>query len=218
VTQKPEDRVDRVVSDLLRGKRLALRGGDADEKEALIAAARLTAARHAPHRMSPMFRQRLARSLAHTSEPSWMTRRAALVAGLGLAAGAAAGGLAGARLANTPERRAGSGSIDPVNGRWVDVAALTDLTEGQGHRVTAGAVSAYVFRRGSSVTAVSSVCSHLPCELWWNGGSGTLDCPCHPASFSPGGQSTSYSYPLPALNAVHVRVTSAGRVEVMGTA
>ena len=217
MTQKPEDRVDRVVTDLLRGRPLALRGGDAEERQALIAAARLTAARHAPHRMSPTFRRRLARSLADTPEPSWITRRSALAAGIGIVAGAAAGGLIGRGLGVTPEPHVAGAAIDPVSGHWVDVAALTDLVEGQGKRVTAGAVSAFVFRRGSSVTAVSSVCSHLPCELWWNGGSSHLDCPCHPASFTSDGKSTNQSYPLRALNTVHVRVTASGRVEVLGT-
>ena len=218
MTGKPEDRVDKVVSNLLRGGRLELRGGDAEEKEAMIAAARLAAARHGTVRMSPAFRKHLARALAQAPEPGWITRRSALVAGLGIAAGAAAGGLVGHGLAPAAPRREGGNAIEPVNGRWVDVAALTDLVEGQGMRVTAGGVSAFLFRRGSSVSAVSSVCSHLPCELHWNGGSGLLDCPCHPASFTSDGHSTSYSYPLPALNTVHVRITTAGRVEVMGTA
>jgi nitrite reductase/ring-hydroxylating ferredoxin subunit len=213
---KPEDRVDRVVSDLLRGKRLSLRAGDADEKEALLAAARLTAARRGPQRMSPQFRKRLARSLNQTTGQGWLTRRSALVAGFSLAAGATAGGLLGMTLAPTAERGGGGMPIEPSHGTWIDVAALSDLAEGQGQRVTAGGVGAYLFRNGSTVSAVSSVCTHLPCELRWNGSSGLLDCPCHPASFTPSGHSTSYSYPLPALNTVHVRVTPAGRVEVLG--
>jgi Rieske Fe-S protein len=68
------------------------------------------------------------------------------------------------------------------------------------------------------VTAVSSVCSHLPCELQWDGGNGLLACPCHPATFTSEGLSTSHTYPLPTLNPVQVRVTQAGRVEVLGTA
>ncbi|HYM67450.1 MAG TPA: Rieske 2Fe-2S domain-containing protein, partial [Patescibacteria group bacterium] len=163
MTDKPEDRVERAVSKLLRGKRLAMSGGDADEKDALIAAARLVAARQAPHHMSPGFRKRLARSLAQAPDASWITRRTALVAGLGLAAGAAAGGLVGRSMAPEPQGQAGRGPIDPVDARWVDVAALSDLVEGQGHSVKAGAVNAYVFRRGSTVTAVSSICTHLPC-------------------------------------------------------
>jgi hypothetical protein len=42
---KPEDRVDKIVSDLLRGRRLKLRGGDAEEKEAITTAARLAGTR-----------------------------------------------------------------------------------------------------------------------------------------------------------------------------
>jgi len=72
--------------------------------------------------------------------------------------------------------------------------------------------------RGETVTAVTSICTHLPCELWWNGGQGLLDCSCHPASFTPEGKSTDPTYPLPTLNQVQVRVTTAGRVEVLGTA
>jgi nitrite reductase/ring-hydroxylating ferredoxin subunit len=215
---KPENRVDRIVTDMLRGHRLRLRGGDADEKEAITIAARLAAARQGPQRMSPAFRKRLTTALQTAPNQGWFTRRAALVAGLGVAAGAVSGGLLGKALApavNPPIAR--GGLINPVNPRWVDVAALADLTEGQGKRVMAGGVGAFLFRRGDTVTAVSSICSHLPCELWWNAGELALDCPCHPASFQPDGTPTKQGYGLAALNQVGVRVTPAGRVEVMGT-
>ncbi|MEO8744601.1 MAG: Rieske 2Fe-2S domain-containing protein [Candidatus Dormiibacterota bacterium] len=216
---KPENRVERIVSDLLRGRRLKLRGGDAEEKAAITVAARLAAARQGPQRMHPAFRKRLEEALESASRDTWMTRRAALVAGFGLAAGAVGGALVGRTLepAATAARQVTGGPINPINGRWVDVAALSDLVEGQGKRVAAGSVGAYLFRRGDSVTAVSSICSHLPCELHWNSGDGLLDCPCHPVSFTPDGKSTDQTYPLPALNTVHVRVTTEGRVEVLGT-
>jgi nitrite reductase/ring-hydroxylating ferredoxin subunit len=216
---KPENRVDKIVSDLLRGRRLKLRGGDAEEKSAITAAARLVAAKQGPQRMNPAFRKRLEQALESAPTESWLTRRAALVAGFGLAAGAVTGGLLGRAMepAAVATRVAGGDPINPIPGKWVDVAAISDLVEGQGKRVTAGSVSAFLFRRGESVSAVSSICSHLPCELWWNGGQGLLDCPCHPASFTPEGKSTDTTYPLPALNTVHVRVTPAGRVEVLGT-
>jgi len=215
---KPENRIDKIVSDLLRGRRLKLRGGDAEEKAAITAAARLAAARQGPVRMSPAFRKRLARLLQDAPSDGWITRRAALVAGLGLAAGAATGSLVARALEPAHVAAASGGPINPISGRWIDVAALSDLVEGQGKRVTAGSVGAFLFRRGDHVTAVSSICSHLPCELWWNGGTAHLDCPCHPASFTPDGRSTDPQYPLPSLNTVYVRVTSAGRVEVLGTA
>ena len=217
--ERPENRVDRIVNDLLRGRRLRLRGGDAEEKEAITAAARLAAAGQGPQRMHPAFRKRLADSLESAPKDGWLTRRAALVAGLGVAAGAVTGGLIGRALEPAPyvAGPAGPREINPIPGRWVDVAALTELSEGQGKRVTAGGVGAYLFRRGDAVTAVSSVCSDLPCELQWNGGHGMLDCSCHPASFSPDGQPANKAYKLPSLDVVKVRVTGAGRVEVLGT-
>ncbi len=205
---KPENRVDKIVSDLLHGRRLKLRGGDAEEKAAITAAARLVAARQGLQRMNPAFRKRLELALESPPAEPWLTRRAALVAGFGLAAGALTGGLLG---------RAMEPAATAVRGPGVDVAAMSDLVEGQGKRVAAGSVSAFLFRRGDTVTGVSSICSHLPCELWWNEGHGLLDCPCHPASFTAAGKSTSTQYPLPALNTVNVRVTPAGRVEVLGT-
>ena len=216
--EKPENRVDRIVNDLLRGRRLRLRGGDAEEKEAITAAARLVAAGQGAQRMHPAFRKRLAAALESAPKGGWLTRRGAMVAGLGIAAGAVVGGLAGRALepVRAPEAP-GPRKINPIPGRWVDVGALADFSEGQGKRVSAGGVGAYLFRTGSTVTAVSSICSHLPCELQWNGGNGVLDCPCHPASFRPDGAPTNQSYSLPHLDLVSVRVTDAGRVEVLGT-
>ena len=215
MNRKPEDRLERIVSGLLRGRRLKLRGGDAEDKEAIAAAARLAGARQGPQRMHPAFRKRLADSLEQTQSQGWLTRRAALVAGLGLAAGAAGGALLGRDLGPV-NARAGGEPIEPVHGRWIDVAAATELVEGEGTHVVAGGVGAFVFRHGDTVTAVSSVCSHLPCELWWESHAGALSCPCHPATFTPDGKPTE-GYVLPALNKVHVRVTAAGRVEVLGT-
>jgi quinol---cytochrome c reductase iron-sulfur subunit, bacillus type len=215
MNDKSENRVEKIVADLLRGGRLKLRGGDAEEKEAITAAARLAGMRQGPQRMHSAFRKRLERALEEAPAEGWITRRAALVAGLGLAAGAAGGAILGRDL--TPATApAAALAIEPVNGRWIDVAALNDLVEGQGKRVTAGSVGAFVFRRGDTVTAVSSVCSHLPCELWFNAGDGNLTCPCHPARFTSTGHPVD-SYTLPALNPVHARVTAAGRVEVLGT-
>ncbi|HEX9363630.1 MAG TPA: Rieske (2Fe-2S) protein [Candidatus Dormibacteraeota bacterium] len=214
MNRKPENRVDKIVTELLRGRRLKLRGGDAEEKAAITAAARLAGARQGSQRMHPSFRKRLAEELDHAQHRGWVTRRTALVAGLGLAAGAAGGVLLG--RSGAPEQVQAE-TIEPVDGRWVDVGALHDFREGEGQRVVAGGVGAYVFRRGETVSAVSSICSHLPCELSWDGAAGHLLCPCHPARFSPAGE-PKVRYPLPALSKVHVRVTEQGRVEVLGTA
>jgi nitrite reductase/ring-hydroxylating ferredoxin subunit len=169
--------------------------------------------------MSPVFRRRLAQILDAAPREPRLTRRAALVAGLGVAAGAVAGGIVGKALApsSAPLQLSASSPVVPKNGRWTDVGSMADFSEGQAKLVKAGAVGAFVFRRGETVTAVSSMCSHLPCELWWERGSSLLECPCHPVSFTPDGKPSSPSYTLPALNEVKVRVTAAGRVEVLGT-
>jgi Rieske Fe-S protein len=215
----PEHRVDRIISELLRGKRLRLRAGDADEKEAITAAARLVAAGQGVQRMHPAFRKQMAQALGTAPSGTWLTRRAALVAGLGIATGAVSGALIGRAMEpNAPSYvQPTARLIKPTNGQWLDVGALADFTEGQAKRVTAGGIGAFLFRRGETVSAVSSICSDLPCELSWNGAHGTLDCPCHPASFTPAGAPTSKAYPLPSLDLVSVRVTNAGRVEVLGT-
>ena len=213
---KRENRIERVVSDLLHSRRLKLRGGDAEEKEAIIMAAQLAAARQGPQRMSPAFRQKLARQLDSAPQDGWLTRRAALVAGLGVAAGAVGGAIL-AREQQTANAPAGTASvIKPVGGRWFDVGVLEDFAPGQARHVKAGAVGAFVVRQGDGVSAVSSICSDLPCELWWNSSQALLTCPCHNQTFTPQGRSTNTVYPLPPLDTVLVRVTSAGRVEVLG--
>jgi nitrite reductase/ring-hydroxylating ferredoxin subunit len=212
---KRENRVERIVSDLLRGRRLKLQGGDAEEKEAIMMAARLAAAHQGPHRMTPAFRQKLARRLESRAPEGWLTRRAALVAGLGVAAGAVGGGILGRSLELSQSPTAGS-VIQPEKGRWIDVGALEDFTPGQARLVRAGAVGAFVMREGDSVSAVSSICSDLPCELWWDDSHAVLACPCHNRSFTAHGKSTDTMYPLPSLDVVMVRVNVAGRVEVLG--
>jgi len=215
----PENRIERIVNDLLHGRRLRLRAGDAEEKEAITAAAQFAAASQGPQRMSPAFRRRLAQILKSAPKETWLTRRAALVAGLGVATGALAGGIVGRALepAGSLPLSATSSPVLPRNGRWTDVGALADFNDGQGKLVTAGAVRAFVFRQGEAVTAVSNMCSHLPCELWWDRGPKVLQCPCHPVSFNPDGKPSSPSYTLPSLNEVQARVSAEGRVEVLGT-
>src|SRR5713226_9527348 len=111
MNSKGENRVEQIVSDLLRGRRLKLRGGDAEEKEAITMAARVAAARQGPQRMDPAFRKRLARALASApTDSGWLTRRAALVAGLGLAAGAVGGGLLGHQMENSNQTASSGGT------------------------------------------------------------------------------------------------------------
>jgi nitrite reductase/ring-hydroxylating ferredoxin subunit len=162
--------------------------------------------------MSPAFRQRLARALESAPRESWITRRTAMVAGLGVAAGTIGGLLAGRGLEVGPATVQAQ-EIVPVGGRWMDVGALDDFPAGVATPVKAGAIGAFVTRDEDRVFAVSSICSDLPCELWWDKPHSLLTCPCHNKTFTSEGHSTE-AYPLPPLDLVKVRITGAGRVEV----
>jgi nitrite reductase/ring-hydroxylating ferredoxin subunit len=212
--EKPENRLERIVSDLMRGRRLKLRAKDADEKEAIIMAARLAAARSGPQRMSPAFRQQLARQIDAMPREGWVSRRTALVAGLGIAAGTVGGLLVGRGSEPGPQPVSAT-EIVPDGGKWIDVGALTDFPTGAARQVRAGAIGAFVTRTDAGVVGVSSICSDLPCELWWDGSHSALTCPCHNKTFSAQGASME-AYPLPSLDRVKVRITAEGRVEVFG--
>jgi nitrite reductase/ring-hydroxylating ferredoxin subunit len=216
-------RIDRLVSDLLSGKRLVTRTSDAPDRDAIRRASQLAASsvRH-PH-MTAAFRERLAGELARGQPQRRISRRAALVAAF-----SAAGGLA---LGTSVERitgvvSSGVGASRPeapvvipgsARARWVDVGvAFASLEEGVPVRATAGAIRIFVVRHGPTVTAVSALCTHQPCELVWNGSGRALDCPCHGARFSATGDSLSPDYPLPPLPLARARVRD-GRVEVLGT-
>jgi nitrite reductase/ring-hydroxylating ferredoxin subunit len=180
--------------------------------------------------MRPAFRRRLALKLRGGASRDWPTRREALVAGLALAAGAVAGVKIGqqellggpARTSSTPSPKPRpdvallqDSLIEPRPGRWVDVAAFEEMVEGQPLRVSVGAFSTFLVRQGDRVSGVSSICSHLPCELVWNPKQAQLLCPCHNQSFDVRGEPVVESYSVPALARVRVQIVK-GRVQVLG--
>jgi nitrite reductase/ring-hydroxylating ferredoxin subunit len=213
--QQRADRLERVVARLLRGKRIPARKLNREDAAAVMTAARLAAARESYPRPSAGFRRRMAAHLEAAPEQGLLTRRSALVAGLGIAAGSVAGFEVERLLGRLQPPPVAQTAVQPKPGRWVAVAALHELPEGEGVRVEAGAVPAYLFRSGDRVSAVSAICSHLPCSLRWKSDTGVLLCPCHNAAFTRDGAPTSQAYPLPNLPTVQVRVVD-GRVEVLG--
>ena len=217
-------RMDRLVSDLLAGKRLSTRLSDVSEGDTIRLAAQLAGSRVLDPYMTAAFKQRLAKQLTEGEPDSRITRRMALAAAASAASGVALGAsierTVGAPLPSDGPRPAHQATVvTPGWGRarWVDLGlTLEDLEEGVPRRASAGAIQVFVVRRGPTVTAVSALCTHQPCELIWNAGVGALECPCHGARFSSGGASVSPNYPLPPLPLARARVRD-GRVEVLGT-
>jgi len=219
--ERRAERIDRIVGDVLAGRHMKATPSDAADQEAIRVAAALSGSREGYPRMSPAFRRRLTRLLERGESPSWISRRSALVAGLGLAAGAVGGAVAaevsGLLAAKVPARQ----RLEPFPrlGRWVDTGLiLADLEEGVPMRVTAGAIGAFLVRRGNQVEAMSAYCTHLPCELVWLTERNVLNCPCHNLAFTLDGHPLSERYPPPPmLPRVQVRVVVGGRLEVLGT-
>lgn len=225
MTEPHEDkrvaRIDRIVGDVLAGRHLKATPSDATDQEAIRIAAALAGSREGYPRMSPAFRRRLTQMLQKGEAPAWISRRSALVAGLGLAAGAVGGALASEMAAPAGPRARARETLEPLPalGRWVDTGlTLADLEAGVPRRVTAGAIGAFLVRHGDQVSAMSALCTHLPCELVWMADRSVLNCPCHNLAFTLDGQPLSDRYPPPpTLPKVRVRVLAGGRLEVLGT-
>jgi nitrite reductase/ring-hydroxylating ferredoxin subunit len=220
------DRLDQLVGRFLRGKRPRVASSDAEERQAILAAARLAAVREGYPRMSPRFRRKLARRLRDEGA-SGFSRRELLAGGTGLAAGSMAGAALG--LAVQPQLAGQMASLglaprvvlqakpDSGLGRWVDTGLkLADLKEGEPKRVSAGAIGALVTLYKGQLLGTSAFCSHLPCELTWQPEQGNLLCACHPLTFTLEGIPQPANFTPPPLPIVKVRVVN-GMIQVWGT-
>lgn len=94
--------------------------------------------------------------------------------------------------------------LTPNTGRWMRVAASADVPDGVTRAFDLGSVSGFVRRVDGKAAAVSGVCTHQGCRLWFDAPDDRLRCPCHSTSFSPAGQVLTHQLPiapkpLPAL-------------------
>lgn len=121
-----------------------------------------------------------------------LTRRQMLQAGLGAAAGLAAGaaGMALTRPDGSPAPDS-TGTGAPLvggDGFWTEVATLADLPEGGALRFSTAAFDGFVVNDGGTVRALSAICTHMGCTLRFREEQGDLRCPCHGASFDLAGR------------------------------
>jgi nitrite reductase/ring-hydroxylating ferredoxin subunit len=219
----------RYVDDLLRGRRPKPFQPDDFEAAQIRTAIDLTAARlggDAPRQefLTDLHR-RLAAQLSETPpqavppEKSGATRRQVVLGTSAAAAVSAAAGVSidrfvvGRRNAHT--YAGGSEELTPNNGRWMRVAASSDVRDGVMHPFDLGTVIGFVRRVDGKPEAVSGVCTHQGCRLWFDAPDDRLRCPCHSTSFAPTGQVLTHQLPITPkpLPALMVRETN-GVIEV----
>ena len=198
----------RYVDDLLRGRRPKPFRPDDFEAAQIRTAIDLQAARlgsDAPRReFLTDLRQRLAAQANGTSQPvgkPGATRRLVIV-GTSAAAAAAVAAVSidrtvigGAQVADG-DKYSGSGELTPNTGRWMRVAASAEVPEGVMHPFDLGSVVGFVRRVDGKAEAVSGVCTHQGCRLWFDAPDDRLRCPCHSTSFSPAGQVLTHQFPI----------------------
>ena len=136
--------------------------------------------------------------LPDTSRQPTATRRQVIV-GTSAAAAAAVAAVAVDRLvsaARIGRRHESRGELSPNAGTWQRVAASADVPEGGMHPFDLGSVIGFVRRVDGEPEAVSGVCTHQGCRLWFDAPDDRLRCPCHSTSFSPTGQVLTHQLPI----------------------
>lgn len=194
----------RYVDDLLRGRSPKPFRPDDFEAAQIRTAIDLQAARLGSDAPRQEFltdlRHRLAAQLDTTSQPlreGGATRRHVIVGTSAAAATAvAAVSVDRAMVRSETSKQRGDGELTPNNGRWVRVAASADVPEGVMRPFDLGSVIGFVRRVDGKPEAVSGVCTHQGCRLWFDAPDDRLRCPCHSTSFSPAGQVLTHQLPI----------------------
>ena len=207
----------RYVEDLLDGRRPRPFDADGVEAAQVRTAIELRVARTASEAPSEHFLTDLHRRLAALVPGSRLardpltrphaTRRQVVVGASAAALAGSAGIVAGAAAAGVvPDGRLrGEGpSMQPSDGSWQAVAASADVSAGEMHPFDVGSVVGFVRRVNGQPEAISGVCTHQGCRLWFDRPLDQLRCPCHSTSFSPTGQVVNHLLatipePLPRL-------------------
>src|SRR5580693_267589 len=219
----------RYVDDLLRGRRPKPFQPDDFEAAQIRTAIELRAARPGGDAPRQEFlnhlHARLAEQMTGTPRaavPRLNTTRRQVIVGTSAAAAAAVTAVSVDRLViggQEAEVPAASGQLRPSDGRWTRVAASSEVPDGVMHPFDLGSINGFVRRVNGTPEAVSGVCTHQGCRLWFDAPDDRLRCPCHTTSFAPSGQVLTHQLPiapkpLPKLMAREVN----GAIEVFAPA
>lgn len=218
----------RYVDDLLRGRRPKPFAPDDFEAAQIRTAVELraagmgSAATDGPRQeFLDELHGRLAQQMAGAppeAPPKHSTTRRQVIVGTSAAAAAAVGAVTVDRLVMgdpVPEVPSVAGQLTPNDGRWMRVAASSDVPDGVMHPFDLGSINGFVRRVDGKPEAVSGVCTHQGCRLWFDAPDDRLRCPCHTTSFAPSGQVLTHQLPIAPkpLPALMVRETD-GVIEV----
>jgi nitrite reductase/ring-hydroxylating ferredoxin subunit len=198
----------RYVDDLLRGRRPKPFAPDDFEAAQIRTAIELRAARQgsdvvdAPRQefLSDLHR-RLAEQMSGTppeAAPTPNTTRRQVLVGTSAAAAAAVAAVSIDRavMGSPAEAPAVAGHLTPNDGSWQRVAASSDVPDGTMHPFDLGSINGFVRRVDGKPEAISGVCTHQGCRLWFDALDDRLRCPCHSTSFSPTGQVLTHQLPI----------------------
>jgi nitrite reductase/ring-hydroxylating ferredoxin subunit len=198
----------RYVDDLLRGRRPKPFAPDDFEAAQIRTAIELRAARQgsdvvdAPRQefLSDLHR-RLAEQMSGTppeAAPTPNTTRRQVLVGTSAAAAAAVAAVSIDRavMGSPAEAPAVAGHLTPNDGSWQRVAASSDVPDGIMHPFDLGSINGFIRRVDGKPEAISGVCTHQGCRLWFDAPDDRLRCPCHSTSFSPTGQVLTHQLPI----------------------
>ena len=195
----------RYVDDLLRGRRPKPFAPDDFEAAQIRTAIELRAAGQGVDAPREEFLDDLHRRLAEQmggtppkrAVPPNTTRRQVIV-GTSAAAAAAvtAVSIDRAVTGSQTDAPAVAGELKPNEGSWQRVAASSEVPDWRMRAFDLGSVSGFVRRVDGKAQAVSGVCTHQGCRLWFDAPDDRLRCPCHSTSFSPAGDVLTHQLPI----------------------
>jgi cytochrome b6-f complex iron-sulfur subunit len=219
----------RYIDDLLQGRRPRPFRPDDFEAAQIRTAIDMQAARPGADEPRPEFlsdlQNRLSEQLDGPAAPtSNVTRlpsatRRQVIVGTSAAAAAAVAAVAIDRAVVRDDNQSetvADAELTPTDGSWQRVAASTEVTGEAMHPFDLGSVVGFVHRVDGKAEALSGVCTHQGCRLWFDAPDDRLRCPCHSTSFSTSGKVLTHQLPIAPkpLPALQVREAN-GVIEVL---